>query len=105
MAAHDHVRRRAAEQFSDQQMQQMAEIASERSSTIPKRSCSLSRQRLTSLHSGQPIISALRMRVPETSIRISALSLVIQDGSERCWNWSTNGIVRSAPLQESDTGR
>jgi 2'-5' RNA ligase len=42
----------------------------------------------------QPIIDALGTCVPERQINVSSLSLVIQDGPERGWNWTTVGTVR-----------
>lgn len=42
----------------------------------------------------QPIITALGKELPERQISIDAVSLVIQDGPERAWKWTTVGTVR-----------
>jgi 2'-5' RNA ligase len=42
----------------------------------------------------RPIIDALGKRLPEREMCVSGLSLVIQDGPERDWNWTTVGTVR-----------
>lgn len=42
----------------------------------------------------QPIIDALGKRLPGRDINVSSLSLVIQDGPERDWNWTTIGTIR-----------
>jgi hypothetical protein len=34
------------------------------------------------------------MQLPACRIDISAVSLVIQDGPERAWNWTTVGTIR-----------
>ena len=36
----------------------------------------------------QPLIDALGLHLPSCAIQVSALSLVIQHGPERTWNWS-----------------
>lgn len=41
-----------------------------------------------------PIIDALGLELPSRTIQVSALSLVIQHGPERDWNWSTIGTIR-----------
>jgi 2'-5' RNA ligase len=41
-----------------------------------------------------PIIDALGLELPSRQIQISALSLVIQHGPERDWNWTTIGTIR-----------
>ena len=41
----------------------------------------------------QPIIEALGKRLHERDISVSSLSLVIQDGPERDWNWTTVGTI------------
>jgi 2'-5' RNA ligase superfamily len=41
----------------------------------------------------QPIIDALGQRLPEREICASSLSLVIQDGPEREWAWTTVGTI------------
>jgi 2'-5' RNA ligase len=40
-----------------------------------------------------PIITALGTHLPERQIDIHALSLVVQNGPERAWNWTTVGTV------------
>ncbi len=42
-----------------------------------------------------PIIDALGMQLPQRNITISSLGLVVQDGPERDWNWTT---VATVPL-------
>jgi hypothetical protein len=49
----------------------------------------------TEKQSAAPLISALGL--PEQHVTISALSLVIQDGPERDWNWSTVGVAKPGP--------
>jgi 2'-5' RNA ligase len=41
-----------------------------------------------------PIIDALGRRLPACEVSIDSLSLVVQDGSELLWNWTTIGTVR-----------
>jgi hypothetical protein len=41
-----------------------------------------------------PIIDALGLELPSRQIQISELSLVVQHGPERDWNWTTIGTVR-----------
>jgi 2'-5' RNA ligase len=41
-----------------------------------------------------PIIDALALELPSRQIQINALSLVIQHGPERDWNWTTVGTLR-----------
>ncbi len=48
----------------------------------------------TAAQPARPIITALGKRLPARQISIDALSLVIQDGPERAWNWATIGTVR-----------
>lgn len=48
----------------------------------------------TSSQPAAPIIDALGLQLPHRDIQISALSLVIQRGPERDWNWATIGTVR-----------
>ena len=48
----------------------------------------------TAQQPGQPIITALGKQLPEHQISIDAVSLVIQDGPERDWNWTTLGTIR-----------
>jgi hypothetical protein len=40
-----------------------------------------------------PVITALGKSVPAKHIRIDALSLVVQWGPERLWDWETIGVV------------
>lgn len=47
----------------------------------------------TSEQPAQPILDALGIRLPERHFEISTLSLVIQDGPERAWDWTTVGTV------------
>jgi hypothetical protein len=42
----------------------------------------------------QPIIAALGRQLPECHIQISAISLVIQHGPERRWDWHTVKTIR-----------
>ena len=42
----------------------------------------------------QPIITALGKELRARQIDIDAMSLVIQDGPERAWNWTTVGTTR-----------
>lgn len=42
----------------------------------------------------RPIIDALGKRLPEREINVSSLSLVVQDGPEREWNWTTLDTIR-----------
>ena len=48
----------------------------------------------TAQQPAQPIITALGKQLPARRIDIDALSLVIQDGPERDWNWTTVGTIR-----------
>jgi 2'-5' RNA ligase len=48
----------------------------------------------TAQQPAQPVITALGKQLPERQIGINALSLVIQDGPERDWNWTTVGTIR-----------
>jgi 2'-5' RNA ligase len=41
-----------------------------------------------------PIIDALGLELPSRQIQINTLSLVIQHGPERDWNWTTVGTIR-----------
>jgi 2'-5' RNA ligase len=50
----------------------------------------------TSDQPAQPIIAALGRQLPECSIQISALSLVVQRGPERHWDWRTVNTIRLA---------
>jgi hypothetical protein len=50
----------------------------------------------TSLQPAQPIIDALGTRLPGCDIAIRALSLVIQHGPERTWDWSMKSTIRLA---------
>jgi len=47
----------------------------------------------TAQQPAQPIIAALGKQLPARQIDIDAVSLVIQDGPERAWNWTTVGII------------
>ena len=42
----------------------------------------------------QPVITALGKQLPARQIDIDTMSLVIQDGPERDWNWTTVGTIR-----------
>lgn len=42
----------------------------------------------------RPIIDALGKRLPDREINIGSLSLVVQDGPERDWNWTTVATIR-----------
>ncbi len=54
----------------------------------------------TSVQAAQPIIAALGPRLPGREIHINAVSLVIQHGPERLWDWQTVGTVRlPAPVR------
>lgn len=48
----------------------------------------------TSVQPAQPIIAALGPRMASREIHVSAVSLVIQHGPERLWDWQTVGTVR-----------
>ena len=48
----------------------------------------------TSIQPAAPIIDALGLQLPSREIQISALSLVIQRGPERDWNWTTIDTIR-----------
>jgi hypothetical protein len=50
----------------------------------------------TSRQPAKPIIDALGTQLPGCDIDISALSLVIQHGPERAWDWSTVSTIRPA---------
>jgi hypothetical protein len=59
----------------------------------------------TDQQNAAPLISALGLDLPEQHLTISALSLVIQDGPERDWNWSPVGEVKLGPqITASATG-
>lgn len=45
-----------------------------------------------------PIVSALGMRMTERQVIIDSLTLVIQWGPERLWNWEPTGTARLHPL-------
>jgi 2'-5' RNA ligase len=47
----------------------------------------------TASQPARPIIDALGKHLPEREISITSLSLVIQDGPERQWNWTTVGTT------------
>ncbi len=58
----------------------------------------------TSAQPAAPIINALGQQLPSSQIQISVLSLVIQHGPERDWNWTTIGDIRlPAPSQPAAT--
>jgi 2'-5' RNA ligase len=46
----------------------------------------------------RPIIDALGLELPSRMIQVSALSLVIQHGPERDWNWTIVGTIRLPAL-------
>ncbi len=48
----------------------------------------------TAQQPAQPVIAALGKQLPERQIDIDAVGLVIQDGPERDWNWTTVGTIR-----------
>jgi 2'-5' RNA ligase len=48
----------------------------------------------TATQPATPIIGALGLELPSRQIQINTLSLVIQHGPERDWNWTTVGTVR-----------
>jgi hypothetical protein len=50
----------------------------------------------TSSQPAKPIIDALGTRLPGCDIDINALSLVIQHGPERAWDWSIVSTIRLA---------
>jgi 2'-5' RNA ligase len=50
----------------------------------------------TSDQPAQPIIAALGRQLPKCRIQISALSLVVQRGPERRWDWRTVTTIRLA---------
>jgi 2'-5' RNA ligase len=47
----------------------------------------------TSAKAADPIITALGPQLPGCEIKVSAVSLVIQHGPERRWDWQTIGTV------------
>jgi hypothetical protein len=47
----------------------------------------------------KPIIDALGMQLPGRDIDIDSLSLVVQHGPERSWDWSIVDTIRLAPSQ------
>lgn len=54
----------------------------------------------TSIQPAAPIIDALGLQLPSREIQIGALSLVIQRGPERDWNWTTIDTIRlPAPVR------
>ena len=50
----------------------------------------------TSSQPAKPIIDALGTQLPKCDINIGAVSLVIQHGPERTWDWSTVSTIRFA---------
>lgn len=48
----------------------------------------------TTQQPAQPVITGLGMQLPARKVSIDGLSLVIQDGPERAWNWTTVGTIR-----------
>jgi hypothetical protein len=50
----------------------------------------------TSSQPAKPIIEALGTQLPRCDIDIDALSLVVQHGPERAWNWSIVSTIRLA---------
>jgi 2'-5' RNA ligase len=48
-----------------------------------------------------PLIAALGESLPPCDVRISALSLIIQNGPERRWDWSTVATIRLKGTAES----
>jgi 2'-5' RNA ligase len=55
----------------------------------------------TASQPARPIIEALDKQLPEREVTINSLSLVIQDGPERDWNWTTVGTVNLAAAARS----
>ena len=53
----------------------------------------------TSSQPAKPIIDALGTRLPGCDIDINALSLVIQHGPERAWDWSIVSTIRLRGIQ------
>lgn len=47
----------------------------------------------TAYQPARPIVDALGRQLPERQISITSLSLVIQNGSERAWDWTIAGTV------------
>ncbi|WP_433479731.1 2'-5' RNA ligase family protein [Spirillospora sp. CA-142024] len=47
----------------------------------------------TANQESEPLISAVGLKVPECSATIDALTLVVQWGPERAWNWETIGVA------------
>jgi hypothetical protein len=41
----------------------------------------------------QPVITALGTQLPVQQIQVKALNLVIQDGPERAWTWTTLSTI------------
>lgn len=132
-----------ADQFTDQQIQHMTEVASENLASVPPITVSLGKilyhpeaimlavtpigdltpiraaaiaatkavasvetdeesgwtPHITLCYStvqqpAQPVITALGKQLPARQIDIDTMSLVIQDGPERDWNWTTVGTIR-----------
>jgi hypothetical protein len=50
----------------------------------------------TASQPAESIISALGMELPAAEIAVDALSLVVQRGPRRCWDWDTVGTARLA---------
>lgn len=48
----------------------------------------------TADQAARPIIDALGKQLPQREISVNSLSLVIQDGPERDWNWTTVSTIR-----------
>jgi 2'-5' RNA ligase len=48
----------------------------------------------TADRAARPIIDALGKQLPQREISVNSLSLVIQDGPERDWNWTTVSTIR-----------
>jgi 2'-5' RNA ligase len=53
----------------------------------------------TASQPAKPIIEALGTRLPNCHIDIGALSLVVQHGPERAWNWTVVSTIRLAPIK------
>jgi 2'-5' RNA ligase len=51
----------------------------------------------TALQPAEPIINSLGLSLPERKVQISQVSLVVQHGPERNWDWQPEATIRFGP--------
>jgi len=76
----------------------MNEVTTQHESWVPHVTLAYS----TSVQPAAPIIAALGRRLPEHDISVDCISLVVQEGAERLWNWQPVAeISLGSPIMES----